>query len=257
MKKILSAVLALCLIMSALLAVSCGKEPTARELVETATAKYENLDAYEGRLEYDITMNIQGVTMSVPISADIKMTDIKSGSPIIDMNMTMEVMGQKVDMRMYLEGEWAYYDMLGMKYKTKVAQADTEITGILDNMMSNSGGFDYLDSAEIVKHEDGLRSVAVEIGENISDIIGAAANDMASSVIGEGGEIELSNLKLEYFIDKNDFIAKINCAFKMAITIEGEKVDATADMTVSFEKFDDEVQITPPEGYLDYTEAEM
>ena len=253
MKKLVSVVLALCLVCSALFAVACGKEKTARELVESACQKFENVDAYDASIEYDITMNMQGMTMTMPVVANVKITDANTEKAVSDVQMSMELMGQKVDMRIYMENGWAYYDMLGMQYKTGISEAEAEYSNMINCLVAQTD-YSYLDNAELVKNEDGTKTVVIELDEELANEIGKAASGMVSAA-GTGEDVEINNVKYEYIIDKNENLVKINMACDMAMTVQGIAVDADMVATLSFNAFGDDVTVTAPDGYLDFEEA--
>lgn len=256
MKKLLSVVLALCLVCSTVFMFACGaKEKTAKELVESACQKFENVDAFDASLDYDIKMNMQGMTMTMPITAEIKTVGANTDNPVSDVKMTMEFMGQKMDLRIYMEDGWAYYDMLGTQYKSSLTAAEQEYANMVNGLVAQAD-YDYLEAAELIENSDGTVSVAIELDETLANEIGKAAAGLMSSA-GNDGDIKINNVKYEYVIDKNESLVKLNVVFDMDMTLEGMAVKADMTAHLVFKAFGKDVTITAPEGYLNYQEMSV
>ena len=106
MKKILSLLLALALVMSVML-VSCKKE-TAESLVRDAIAKTEDHDAAEISVTAELVMSAMGIEMEMPIEMKVQSTGVKSDRPTTYISMSMSFLGENVSTEAYTEGDWVY-----------------------------------------------------------------------------------------------------------------------------------------------------
>jgi hypothetical protein len=160
-----------------------------------------------------------------------------------------------MDLRIYMEDGWAYYDMLGMQYKSSLTAAEQEYANMVNGLVAQAD-YDYLETAELIENSDGTVSVFIELDETLANEIGKAAAGLMSSA-GNDGDIKINNVKYEYVIDKNESLVKLNVVFDMDMTLEGMAVKADMTAHLVFKAFGKDVTITAPEGYLNYQEMSV
>lgn len=256
MKRIISLVLALCVVCMCGVLVSCETESTF-SVISTALDNTQALDYMDATMEMEINMESQGTTMSIPMTADIKANNLKSDNPVMSTEISMSMLGMTVDMKMYQEGEWAYYDALGMKYKTKITEETSEYdySDDVDSMVQDLPE-ELLENIELVKSEDGSVTVTVAVpDEQFADIYDDYIDSLNSTTGYEDGDITITNAKVSITV-KDEYLAVYDMSFNMNIDIEG--VSSTADVTtkVTYNNPGEKVTVTPPEGYKDYKEMD-
>ena len=252
MKKFLSVMLVICIVCSTLVMASCGaKEKTAKELVETACKKIENANAFDADINYDIEMSVAGMTVNMPIVANIKSQNINTESPVSNVEMSMELMGQKMDVNVYMENGWAYYDMLGMQYKANISEEELNYADMVDSLVSQSD-FSFLEGVEVIKNSDGTSTVEVELDEELANKIGLAASSVAASMAGASNDVKITAIKYSYIVDKDENLVNLTMDCSMNLVVEGMAAEAEMRATLKFNAFGNDVVVTAPAGYLDY-----
>ncbi len=256
MKRIISLVLALCVVCMCGVLVSCETESTF-SVISTALDNTQALDYMDATMEMEINMESQGTTMSIPMTADIKANNLKSDNPVMSTEISMSMLGMTVDMKMYQEGEWAYYDALGMKYKIKVTEETNEYDYSDDvNFMVKDIPEELLENVELVKSEDGSVTVTVAVpDEQFADIYDDYIDSLNSTTGYEDGDITITNAKVSITV-KDEYVSVYDMSFNMNIDIEGVSSAAEVTVKVTYNNPGEKVTVTPPEGYKDYKEMD-
>ena len=230
MRKILSAVLAVCMLLSVMLLTSCGETPES--LINGAVLNMAQLESMEANVDMEVKMNMMGVDVSVPIDMHLAMADVKSGKPVAAIDAEMSMMGETVAMNMYMDGsEWAYLTVAGVSYKANLADA------------------------EIVKNEDGSKSVALLItADKFSEVYGADVMEGLTATAGDS--VTMKDVTVVITV-KDGYIVEYDMAFDMDMTVEGKDVSASMDMKIHYLNAGQTVTVNPPAGYQDFPELDV
>lgn len=252
MKKILSVIIAIALVMSVML-VSCKKE-TAESLVNGAMAKTDAHSATEINGTIELVMSVMGMEIEMPIEFMMQMTDLQSDTPTTYTKMSMSFMGEEVNSETYSEGDWVYTLADGEGYKMSAAESEDmgDSSGLADVLTVFPS--EVFEGVEIVKNDDGTKSVEFNLTQDLlGELYSSLVDSLSETTGGEGSEVELSDAKIKITV-KNGEVSKFVMSFDMIMSIMG--IDASASCTMSFDfvAFDDDVKITPPEGYLAFPE---
>ena len=267
-KRIISLFLVVAVLCTALMFAGCNdeKKTTSSEpdeksvaaVLKEAVNKNEDLDAMSAVMKMEMNIESEGMTMSVPVTANIKAKNLKSDNMISLVDMTMSLLGEEVAMQMYQEGEWAYVVMDDFGYKY--------------NLEDELGGMDYADSAknmlaeipedlllgvEPVKAEDGSQTVTISIpGEKFSEIYNELIEDVAAESGALMGETNISDAVVTITI-ADGYVTVYDISFTMNMTEEGISTAVEAKVTLTFDNPGQDVEITPPEGYQDFEEMNI
>ena len=253
MKKFLSVILALALVMSVML-VSCKKE-TAESLVNGAMEKTNAHDAVEAEMNMELVMSVMGMEMEMPIDMKIQAKDTKSEKPTTYTSMTMSFMGEDVSSEAYVEGDWVYSLTEGEGSKMSREEAEEDIGASAYSDILTEFPSEVFEGVEIVKNEDGTKTVEFtltkeQLGEFYSELVDSFTETAGGD---ESTEVDISDAKVKITV-KSGEIFEFVMSFDMIMSVMG--IEATAECTIDcdYVKFDDDVVITPPEGYLDFPE---
>ena len=252
MKKFLSVILALALVMSVML-VSCKKE-TAESLVNGAMEKTNAHDAVEAEMKMELVMSVMGMEMEMPIDMKIQAKDTKSEKPTTYTSMTMSFMGEDVSSEAYVEGDWVYSLTEGEGSKMSREEAEEDVGVSADDILTEFPS-EVFEGVEIVKNEDGTKTVEFTLTkEQLADLYKELVDSVTETAGGEDTEVDLSDAKIKITVKSGEIYEYI-MSFDMVMNVMG--IEATAECTIDcdYVKFDDDVVITPPEGYLDFPEA--
>ena len=159
MKKIISVVLAVCMLLSVMVLASCAETPAS--LINGAMIKMANLTSMESKMDAEIKMSMLGIDMTMPIDMYMVLEDAKSENPVSSLNLEMSFMGESVAMDMYMDGQgWAYVTMDGENYKVSLEDATGALpigTDSVTNMITQFPE-ELFEGAVIEKNDDGRRA---------------------------------------------------------------------------------------------------
>ena len=270
MKKILSVLLVLSIVCSAMLMVACDKDGgvdesiSAKELISDAIEKTQNADSMAGKMTMSMTMSMMGMTIEVPMVIDMKIKNIRSDMPTAyaDINIDMSALGMEQSMVMYMADGWGYYVMDGGEsYKTYIGNSDTANGQYIDmaNSMLEEIPDNILEGQKVIKNSDGTRSVRIEL--NNEDFM-ALYEDLAESMYGSmmGGMADISELNIDdvvitYTVGSDGYLTKCEMSFVMGVNVQGISTNTTVSAVMEYSSFDaDDIVITPPEGYQNFPE---
>lgn len=254
--KIISFVLVLCILCAALLT-GCGQE-SPYQVVDGAIKKTSALDSAEMTMDMTMGMVMDGSTISVPITAEIKGKGLQTESPVVDMDMTMSMLGQKMTISMYQEGEWAYMSMMGANYKAKVSDLGGQYDYAQNaNDMVKPLPEEFYKDANITE-KDGTTTAVFKLDEKAfnkyySDFL-SGLNETTQT--GPVGDVKITNAVITIAV-KSGYVETYGMAFKMEYQVEGEVVAADVDVVVKYKNAGKAIEVTPPEGYEKYEELDM
>ncbi len=258
-KKIVSLFLIIALLCATVVFTACEDEndsaKTDAEIINEAIEKTGALNEISASMKMDFTMEAEGVSLTFPISAQIKGKNLDSDDDMIySMKMSMSMMGQKMDMEMYQEGQWAYMVMNGEKYKTKTADIEESNYSADTQAMLEGLPEEALKDVKLEKNDDGSQTAKFTIpGEKFDD----AYKKAFDSFMGAGGmgaampEMEMPDVNVALTLE-NGYVTEYDMSFAIEMDIEGTKVSADVKVELTYENPGEPVTITPPEGYEDF-----
>lgn len=246
MKKIFCAALAVCMILSAALLTSCGETPA--QLINGAIEKTAQLGAYDVVVDQGINMSMMGTQMSMPVKTSVQM----KGSELL-MSMEITMMGITSTTVEYTDGEWVYVNMDGTTYKQEKSDpsmymftADS-VTALLTALPE-----DLLAECEIVKNEDGSKSVSLQIpASTFFSLYDSMLKNLNKTVASPEETVALSDADVTLVV-KDGYLVKYEMKYTVTLEVETQSITADMDVAVSFNNPGQDVVITPPEGYAEF-----
>lgn len=262
--KFLSVVLAALMLLSAFSLFSCvEKAKTPYELMVEAQEKAAALGSMHVEMVSTAKVEVTGMTLETEMEYDIKAADMTTENPLISMDMTMEMMGEKIAMTLYMDSKDAYLDMgeLG-QFKTSVSEMmeDYDAMGNIADTVKIIPE-EMMEGVVATDNEDGTKTIAVTLSdEQFNSVFADMVDEMAASAAGvddaEGLEIKLSNCRVEMVIAPDGYFAEYNMAFDMDMTIMGMKASAKTENKIKYIEPGKTVTVTPPEGYESFPEMD-
>ena len=259
MKKIIALVLSVLLVASMLAFTSCGKEPTAYELISAAAEKSSALKDIELEQTVNMKMDMMGMSMDVPIKMTMKGKNIDSDDAIYYSLVNTTMMGMSVDSTVYIEGSDIYTVTMGEGYKMKADEVLDEYDISKDlKAVFYCPAESVFEGIEVVKNEDGTRSVSLVMTQE--DYINAYRPyyDSLMGEVGLAGDAKLSDINITVTVNSDGYMCgfKMSCNLEMTVTEMGMDVPvkATLDTEIKFVNIGSDVTITPPEGYQSFPE---
>lgn len=266
-KRIVALLLVLVVLCTGVVMTACGgsdvppetvAKKSVADLINDAMEKTSALDEMSAVMKMEFNMAMEGMTLSIPITVDMKAKDMMSENVTMSMVMNMALLGQEIEMEMYQEGQWAYVVMGDMKYKSSVEDVGDELdyTDTVNDMLVEIPE-ELLNDLELVMEADGSQSLTISFSdEKFSEIY----NDLIQAMNAEAG-MEMGELKISDAVVKvtvaDGYVTVCDISFTMEVTAEGVTTTMDAKASVTYENPGQPVTITPPEGYQDFEEIGM
>lgn len=267
-KRIVSLFLVLVVLCSGMMLAGCEekdkeKTPSTDDkstalVINEALNKNANLDSMSAVMKMEIDMESEGMTMSLPITANIKAKNLKSDNAITFVDMKTSVLGQEIALEMYQEGQWAYIVMDDVKYKSSIEnlQGEADYANTAKNMLKEIPE-DILKDVKLVKAEDGSQTATIYFSEEkFLEIYDSLIKDAVSQAGTETENLKISDMTSTITI-ANGFVTVHEIAFKMDATVEDISFTTEVKVTLTYENIGQEVTITPPEDYQNFEELSM
>lgn len=251
MKKIICLVLAFSLLFAATASlVSCEAFDTPETMVTKAVAKTALQDSYAGKILMDLSFELFGEKVEMKLSSDMKAEGVKGDNPEVEMQMTIEAMGESSQTETYIQDGWSYVVSNGEGYKTKNDDgigADDTVDSIIKDIPK-----DLFENTEIVKAEDGTRSVTVTIpAEVFAELYDDLVEEMLAT-LGETMEFVVSDAVVTVSV-KDGLISCYDLAFSVTVEFLGQSFTVDASASVTFTQFGG-VKVEMPESYKNFKE---
>ncbi len=265
MKKLLSLTLAVLMLMTLM---SCTQKKTTYEILTEAAEKTVKLDNYDADVELNLSFAMEGMTLSIPASMEIKASDVFSGSPKAYMNADISYMGMlTIDLALYYEKEYIYLSMMGETAKYNIKEFIDKITDEDISAESESYAEEYqtmlknaLAEVEAVENEDGSKTISYILsGELLKEI--ATATEASEEL--QSSEFEISDFEITQTVDKDGYITVSDIKFTISVTgdvsglgaTDSMQVDLVFDLTTTINNPGEPVEVTPMEGYESFEEV--
>jgi len=256
MKKIISALLALVLVASTVMLVSCNTPKDTQTLINDAIVATKSVDAYEANYAITVNMHFEGDEDDVYADEIHVLTkDAQTDTPEIILQRTMYILGMPFTFYTYTDSEeWGYViTSVDTSYKAPYADVKTsvdtsEITGLL---------FKYppmvFEGAGVIQNSDGSTTVKFDIEKNLfHELYKKILNSQIKRMeVEDSNYIRISNAKGEITI-ADGMIRDYDLFFDMASDGEQYPRNASVKVELDFLAFGDSIEVAPPEGYLDF-----
>ena len=250
MKKLISFVLALSMLLCTAMALSsCGEETSPERMVVSALEKTNALDDYAGKMKIMMSLEMSGQTIAIDMITDMKMENANSDDIKAQMDIEMWMLGSKITMTSYRDKEWVYTVDPDGSYKTKILEEEeNQMDTILKELPS-----ELFEGIEIVNEEDGSRSVTVAIpDETFNEIYSDLLETVKESFAAQDATVTISNAVVKINV-KGDLVASYDISFDMETSVAGTTGTVEVTATVEFTQYEG-VQVTFPAGYESFPE---
>ena len=248
MKKFLSLALALMMIVSLFAMTSCEKEP--KEQLEAAN-KALTEKPYTMTMKMNLTADnsdvqeiLDAMNVEVPVTID--------GNNMF-LDMTMDMMGQSVAMKMTLVDKVLYYnmDLAGMAMKMKATLNDEQLADFV-NKNGAEMPVDYTMFAELKSEKKDGKTVITCTG--INDEGKKALNDELASSLGDMGKATVGDLSYNITLKDGKYESMdLSCTY--TVTVSGVSVSVTMKIGATF-AYDKVAAVTAPADAAEYKEVD-
>ena len=258
MKKIMSFFLAILMILSSMLMIACSGDRdndddnnvkiNVKSEIKAATNKMNTVNSCSGTSKLEISVKAQGVTLTTELDYQIKFADLQTAIPKRYADVKVTAPGQSQTGCIYTEGEWDYCVVGNEKYKSRVEEnKDKECDEYSDSVYEN---------ATVRKTDKGTSINMSFTPQQFKEYFAGMYETIAEMFALEGMEsyMTISDASLKVVIGKNGYVIEEAIGFKITISDGTESVILEISNKGTYKSFNEPVTITPPQGYLSFTE---
>ena len=207
-------------------------------------------------MNLDINMEYMYYPIPINYGYTLAMKDTGGDVPLMWMSESISVLDERTELEIYAEDDkWAYAVLDGEGYALRLDGEDdiTEESEVVTGMVIEYP-IDFLDNAEVSSGGSITKITLALTSEKIYEYF-PAVFETVYEICGVDADCEfvITDAVLEITIDGKDF-KKESLKYNMEFTNGG--IYSTAGVEIDFEytKFDGEVVITAPDGYLYFPE---
>lgn len=250
-KKYFNMTLALLACAGVVTMTGCGKKDPFT-VYSDAAKKMAELSSMEMTYDIDMTLELAGESMDMTTSSTAKMSGMNTDDMKINMAMKVGAQGQEMDMNVYYTDGYYYTDSMGtkMKYLMDLEQAQKELasTGLQTDMKKE-------DFKEI-SLEDQVLTFTID-GEKMSSLVDTAMSSLQGLVQGTDASIDIGDVKGTASVNKDGYFEANTMTVPLTMDIMGTEMKINMDMDYTYVNPGKEVTVELPDDLADYQEIDM
>lgn len=258
MKKLLAFFLAAVMLSGIVSLTGCKESATKpNELctqVNESMQKTQDLKSYSAVIKQSIKQDLMGISSESKAEFQLKASMNNPQKPVISMDGIITLAGQQMPMVYYYDGSWMYCAVSGEGYKMQAS---------MEQFQENTSGIEQFITELPNELFDGVTATIengvtkVELTAD-SEAFKAMYNDMMkdlfTDVLGDDtSKIVVDDVKMIITM-ANDYLKSYDISFKCNYTIGNDSISFEVVQSLVFESINEEITITPPEGYENFPE---
>lgn len=253
MKKIMSMLLVIVMLFAM---TGCSKEKNNKEekdpkvLFEQAMENMQKLNSSDMSLDMDMMMAYGEESIEMSMQTEVIVQDIGKETMKMSMPMTMEMLGESVNMDIYYVDGYYYMDMLGMKMKTPMDLAEIQKTYESSTGMANMNVEAMKEFS--LEEKDGLYVISfVGDNEKMMDYTKSAMASIQNAYGTDLSSFELKEIKGNVTVNKDGYITEEVIEMSMNMSMEEETIETSYVMTIAYNNPGKEATVELPDlsGY--------
>ena len=205
----------------------------------------------------DIGLEFMYYEIPIHYGYDLKVKDTGGDVPLMSMTETMSVLDESMELEIYAEDDkWAYAVRDGEGYALRLDGEDdiTDESEVVTGMVVAAYPADFLEYARVYKGATSTKFVLEFTKEELYEYfptVFASVNEICG--VDDVNELAITDASMEIVIENNDLSRQL-LKYNMEFTAGGIYSTAEVEIEVNYPKFDDEVEITAPDGYIYFPE---
>ncbi len=249
-KRILSVIMIFALVFTGVFLTSCSEKETPEQIFKKAYNNTKKLDAFDTDVSLEMSMNVQGITMSFPVKGNFKAKNLNDENLEFYLDGDATFMGQKMDLEAYYADGWIYLSSMGTSSKIALDYAE-----FLKSAKEESRPeMDVYEGAEYIE-EDGEVVAKCDIpAKTINDYIKEYVESTPNSEALKDGSVKFNKISAEVST-KDNYLNKATINFGMKVDVEGQSGKVDLKITINFKNAGKPVEITPMEGYENFEDS--
>ena len=218
------------------------------QLYLEASKKNSQLSSMAATNIVNANMTIDGQTVPVSMTMDMKFKDLNQGSMKYLVNTRTTMTGLSMDSTMFYTDGYYYIDMMGQKQK--VAMDLDSMTQTIENASETGGMAGYMQNVSV--SDDGNGNKIVSYTSDISGM-GDYLQNMYDQMGMAVNSISLKSMNAAAVINPEGYIVSENINMSFSLAALDKVVDADMDMQMNYTNIGQPVYFTLPstEGYVE------
>ena len=251
MKKLL--ILMLTVVVTVSLTACTGAQKEAYDLYLDMNKAMEGITSVEMEVDSNISMDIQGQAVDMKLTGTAR--EIIRSQTDIDMEMVMDMtfMGQAMTSTSYFKDGYLYQEVAGMKQKS--AMDLEQATAMGNAMQSMQFEKDAVLTSSVTDVDDDKELAFTLSGDKVTEIMNAMVGSTLDSLGAGDVAMEVGDLTYSVIIGKDNLAKSADIAFTMTMEVEGETVGMEYQITQVMTAYDTLTEISFPADLADYPEA--
>ena len=223
---------------------------TARDLLEKVMEDNANQNDMDADLTMNMEMAMEGLTMNIGMTGDMKVKNAAGADMQYLMNLNMNLLGQNMNITSFYTDGYTYMDMAGQKMKVPTNYEEALKTSQTAQMMS-ADDMAYMQDVTAADNVGGTRTIYYTMD-------GAQLNNLVQQVLAgsdaalpDGTDMSLGACKGELTQDGEGNIIQQRMLMDMNMTAEGTAVSYEMFMELNMNNIGQPVDFVLPstEGY--------
>lgn len=233
---------------------ACGKKQDPKEVFNAMVEKNASLTSMDTTSNMVMTMKQGEETLDMTMEIAMKVSGMDGEGLKYLAETTTSVAGESMDISMFYTDGYYYMDMLGQKMKYPM-DLDTILKTVKQSSQSTMITSDMM--KEITLEQDGDNTVISYTAdpEKAKAYTDSLMGQMGSLTGGEDAVPTIKALSGTYTVNKDGYYTDAAIKADMDLTVQGETVSVTLDMTMKMNNPGQEVTVELPDT-ADYVEIQ-
>jgi len=233
---------------------ACGKKASVEDIYTAALEKQNELTDMNVKIEEKASMSYSGETVDINMNMDCKVHDAKSEDMAMDLSMEMSSMGTTLEIQMYYADGYCLMEMMGQKMKYPMSADEAMEEG------GTVGLFDVSKLSELKAEEgqggDTKLTFTVDTSKlTDEDALVGQVKEMLETSGLSGSSLSYTAANGSMTVNKDGYISAMDMHLDCTMDIDGESIDMTMDITVTYDNPGAAVEVEIPDA-SEYTEID-
>lgn len=236
--------------------VQAAPESEAMTALRAATEKSKGLTSMDTDLFMNMQIGMEGLTLDMNMSGNMKMKDVYSENMQYIMDMDLSLLGETMHTNYFYTGGYAYYDMDGEKVKIPMDMA-TAMQSAQTASMLTEDDLSYVKDVSMKDNGDGTVTIYFTAdGDSLNQMVQSVFATMGGEYAQMQDMVRFDTYKGELTVNGNGDTVQEKALMDMTMTAEGSTMTLHMYMECNINNPGQPVTFTLPstDGYQDISQ---
>lgn len=234
-------------------AASFAQDEDAMTIYQNASEKTSRLTSAEVRSTIDMNMAVNGETTFIPLTTEIKMEGLNSEDLKMEMDTSLAVEEQTIDMTAYYTDGYYYMESGGskLKYAMDLSEIQNQIASVNPQMDLNPE--DFMDISLEETEEGTLLTFTIE-GDSLSQAIDSALGSLGGITDSSGLHMNISDIQGTMTVSDDGYISETTMTIPLTSSVADQEIAMDMVMHMEYVNPGQDVTVELPdlEGYEEF-----